>query len=148
MEKASGACWNWDSSEPSEPVVGPEIKSTSTPGFWRRPSTEATVFSWAPPTMSRVMTWVTRMARSVWLTLKFLQPLNDVRGFGGVGVRAGQIRFIILHRLVRLVFAPGDFTQAVGDLERVGIGLLQLQEVSAGIVKVVAVEVGNGAVKE
>jgi len=33
----------------------------STPGFWRRPSTEATVFSCAPPTTSRVMMCVTRI---------------------------------------------------------------------------------------
>ena len=52
---------NVDSSEPSLPIDGPENKLTSKPGFGCNPNTDATVFSWAPPTISRVMTCVTRI---------------------------------------------------------------------------------------
>ena len=98
------------SSEPSGPVVGPEIRRTSTPGFWRRPRTEATVFSCAPPTTSRVMMWVTRMGRaSMRMAFEFAEPPDDIGGFVGVGVRAGQIQFVIPDHLIRVVLAPGDF---------------------------------------
>src|SRR5258706_7432133 len=112
-------------------MVGPEIKFTSTPGFERKPLRVASVFSWAPPTTSRVMTWVTRMARSVWLAFEVAQPLNDVRGFGSVGVGGGQIGFVIFDCLVGFVLAPGDFGEAEGDLRRVGVGLLRCLEVGA-----------------
>ena len=42
-------------------ALGRQPESTSTPGFSRRPSTDAIVFSWAPPTIKRVMTCVTRI---------------------------------------------------------------------------------------
>ena len=55
---------------------------------------------------------------------------------------------IIADGLVGVVLAPGDFAEAVGDLERVGVGLLQPQIVGARGGKAVAVEIGDGAVEE
>src|SRR5438046_5852949 len=53
-----------DSRDPSGPLVCPESSRTLKPGFARSPSTEATVFSCAPPMIKRVMTCVMRMARA------------------------------------------------------------------------------------
>ncbi len=61
MRRSPGLSLNSGSREPSGPVEGPEISETSSPGLLRRPKTDAMVFSWAPPTIRRVMTWVTRI---------------------------------------------------------------------------------------
>src|SRR5664280_258926 len=132
------------SSEPSGPIVGPEIKLTSTPNFWRSPCTVARVFSCAPPMMSRVMMCVTRMAS---FGAKLRQAFADGLGFDGVGGRVGEVELIILNRLVRVVFAPRDFREAEGDLKRVGEAGLQLVVIGAGGVELVAVEIGEGAVE-
>src|SRR6266496_5558321 len=86
-----------DSIEPSGPVLGPEINFTSMSGRWRSPSTEFTVFSCAPPTMSRVMTCVTRIAESLTARgLELLESFGDsLRLFLGVGRGVLQIRFVM-----------------------------------------------------
>jgi hypothetical protein len=48
--------------------------------------------------------------------LEFAQPLHDVGGFGGVGIRFGQIKSVILDGIVGLMIARGDFSLAVGVL--------------------------------
>lgn len=50
--------------EPSGPEVGPAMSETSIPGLEASPKTEAIVFSWAPPTISLVMTCATRIANA------------------------------------------------------------------------------------
>src|SRR5665213_3366724 len=117
------------------PMVGPEIKLTSTPDFWRKPETVTSVFSCAPPTMSRVMTWVTRMAS---LAAEPGQALADGFELGGIGRRAGEVNFEISDGFVGVVLARGNFAEAVGDLERVGVGGLQLAVVGAGGIKAVS----------
>jgi hypothetical protein len=82
------------------------------------------------------------------MAFEFAEPLHDVGGLGGVGVRVGQIKFVISNRLVRVVLAPGDFAEAVGDLERVGEGLLQRFVIGARGVELAAVEIGEGAIEE
>src|SRR2546422_1012679 len=101
------------SSEPSGPVVGPEIRATSNPGLARRPSTEAIVFSWAPPTINRVMTCVTRMTRGSRFRLATgaeslqagLHKLRFRRARNGVG----QIGLVTLDGGVGVFAAEGDF---------------------------------------
>jgi len=86
------------SSEPSAPEVGPEMRSTWNPGFAARPKTEAMVFSWAPPTISRVMTCVTRiLACSRGHASKFFQPLKDDSRLVGIRFDKGEIGFVIAN---------------------------------------------------
>jgi len=49
--------------------------------------------------------------------LEFAEPQDDIGGFGGVGIRVGQINFVISDGLIGLVFAPGNFAEAVGNRE-------------------------------
>src|SRR5882762_4285664 len=101
MVRSSGAAAKQDSSEPSRPSEGPEIKFTSRSGLRCKPNTEAMVFSWAPPTINRVMTCVARI-RVGGLTLvrfgglKLLQTGADGLGFFGVGGRVGEVKLVIL----------------------------------------------------
>ena len=82
------------------------------------------------------------------MAFKFAEPLHDVGGFLGVGVRVGQIKFVISDRFVGVVLAPGDFAEALGDLERIGERLLQRFVIGARGVELAAVEVGQGAIEE
>ena len=82
------------------------------------------------------------------MAFKFAEPLDDVGGFFGVGVRVGQVKFVISDRFVRVVLAPGDFAEALGDLERVGERLLQCFVIGARGVELAAVEAGQGAIEE
>src|SRR5271167_2864011 len=102
------------SSEPSGPVVGPEMSWTSRPGFWRRPRMVARVFSCAPPMTSRVMICVTRMAS---FPAQLRQAVKDGAVFGRVGRRIGQIDLEIADGLVGVLLAGGDLAQSVGDLK-------------------------------
>src|SRR5436309_14724355 len=66
------------SREPSGPTLGPEINRRLKSGRWRSPMTEATVFNCTPPTISRVMTWVTRNSNAAGQTTeKRLQELQS-----------------------------------------------------------------------
>src|ERR1039458_5176301 len=82
------------------------------------------------------------------MAFEFAEPLNDVGGLGGVGIRVGQIKFVIFNRLVGFVLAPGDFAEAVGDLERVGERLLQRFVIGTRGVELAAVEASQGAIKK
>src|ERR1017187_8379444 len=115
-----------DSSEPSGPIVGPEIKFTFTPGFCRRPLMVASVFSCAPPTTSRVMMWVTRMAS---LAAELGQAFADGFEFGGVGRRVAEKYSVITDGFDGVVLAGGDFAEAVGNLEGIGKGRLHLAKI-------------------
>src|ERR1017187_2904853 len=82
------------------------------------------------------------------MAFKFAEPLNDVCGLGGVGVRIGQIKFVISNRFVRVVLAPGDFAEAPGELKRVGERLLQRFVIGARGVELATVEAGQGAIED
>ena len=73
--------------------------------------------------------------------------MNDVCGLGGVGVRVGQIKFVISNRFVRFVLAPGNFAKAVGDLERIGERLLQGFVIGTRSLELAAGEAGQGAIE-
>src|SRR5208282_4449 len=81
------------------------------------------------------------------MAFEFAEPQDDIGGLGSVGIRVGQINFVISDGLVGLVFAPGDFAEAVGDRGQVGEGLLQLAIVGARGVQFVTVEIRKRAVE-
>src|SRR5206468_1927917 len=112
----------------------------------RRPKTEAMVFSWAPPTINRVMTCVTRMARASgfggsrgcgfvrrgglrrrgrFLAFEFLDALDHELTLDRTGDGVGQIRFGVSERGVGLLAAISDFVQAEVNLERARVLALQ-----------------------
>src|SRR5689334_835022 len=82
------------------------------------------------------------------MAAEFAKPLNDVGGFVGIGVRIGQIMLVVGDGLVRLVFAPGDFSQAKVNLERVGERQLQGLVIGPCGIQLAAVEIGDGAIKK
>src|SRR6266516_5552426 len=139
-----------DSIEPSGPVVGPEINFTSMSGRWRSPSTESTVFSCAPPTMSRVMTCVTRIAESIADGgLEVLESFGDLlRLFSAVGRGVLQISFVMFDGGGNVLPAEGDFSEAVIDAVLCGHELLQRHIVPLRGVELVALQLGNGAVHQ
>src|SRR5882724_1660853 len=109
---------------------------SSRPGFWRSPPMVARVFSCAPPTTSRVMTWVTRMASFAAAQLGHAFP--DGVEFRRIGWRVGEVDLVIPECLRILLLAPGDFAKAVGDLKRVRMLGLQHGVVSTRLVQFAA----------
>src|SRR6185503_3704153 len=139
-----------DSIEPSGPAVGPDINRTSMSGRWRSPSTEFTVFSCAPPTMSRVMTCVTRIAESVARgALELLESFGDLLGLtSGVGRGVFQIGLVILDRGGNVLAAEGDFPEAVIDLVLGRNEVLQRFVIPLRGVELVALQMSNRAVRQ
>jgi hypothetical protein len=45
------------------------------------------------------------------------KPLDDVGCLGGVGVRIGQIKFVILDGVIGFMLAPGNFAESVVNPE-------------------------------
>src|SRR5580765_5107733 len=137
-----------DSIEPSGPVVGPEINFTSMFGRWRSPSTEFTVFSCAPPTISRVMTCVTRIAESAARgALELPESFCDLLRLpadGGRGVL--QIGFVMVDRGGNVLAAKGDFPEAIIDLVQRRSDLLQRFVIPLRGVELVALQLGDSAV--
>src|SRR5574342_481206 len=108
-----GASRRAGSSEPSGPRVGPEMRSTSRPGFRRSPRTEATVFSWAPPITRRVMTCVIRIrGEESGRRFETFNALAEVAGLVGAGSGVSQGKFEITDGGVGVALAHGDFAQA------------------------------------
>src|ERR1051326_4324878 len=145
----SGMVATSDSIEPSGPVVGPEINLTSMSGFWRRPSTELTVFSCAPPTMSRVMTCVTRIAESAARgALELGESFGDLLRLGRVRRGVLQIGFAMFDGGGHVLFSEGDFTQTVMDLVQGWADLLQRFIVTLRGVELIALQLRDGAVQQ
>ena len=146
-----------DSSEPSGPVVGPEMRLTVTPGFSRRPRTVAMVFSCAPPTTSLVMMWVTRMASLGFIrflhglvrchTFEFCETVGDVFGLSGLGRRVGEVGFVIADRSVGVFAAISDLAETVADLRSFGGLALDEFVVLLSFIEFVRAEVGDSAIQ-
>ena len=79
------------------------------------------VFSWAPPTIRRVMTCVTRIRCGHGAPdFQSLKAVADEFGFGGIGLSIGQVELVVADRGIGVLPLPGNFGQAVVDLESGG----------------------------
>src|SRR2546422_6572169 len=121
MVRTPGLPANESSSEPSGPRVGPEMSPTSTSGLSPRPRTEATVFSCAPPRMSRVMMCVTRMRPgSIAARLQVADPLLDELAILNTPRRGLEVLLVVADR-----FRLGSLeviTIAEAPIDMVGVG--------------------------
>ena len=72
--------------------------------------------------------------------MKTGEALADQASLGGVGGGVGQVKVVIGNGVVGGMLVPGDFSQAVGDLERFGEGFLQLLVIRAGGVELVGAQ--------
>ncbi len=79
---------------------------------------------------------------------KLAKPLQEVGCFGRVGVRIGQIEFVIFDGVVGFVFAPGNFAETIVNPERVGEGLAQLLIVGESVIEFAGAEIGNGTIEQ
>src|SRR5579859_2391212 len=138
---------NTPSSEPSGPRDGPEIRVTSRPGFCLRPRTEATVFSWAPPTINRVMTWITRIAGSEGTRSQVPQPGDNGISIDGIGRRIGQGQLIILDRRIGIFAVISDLPQPKIRLEGVGVRFANDFEIRLGLVELFTPQIRPSAHK-
>src|SRR6266496_3372712 len=120
MVRTPGLPANESSSEPSGPRVGPEMSPTSRSGLSPRPRTEATVFSCAPPRMSRVMMCVTRMRPgSIAAGLQVADPLLDDSAFRDATWGGLEVLLVVAD-----CFHPGSFesiTLAEAVIDMVGV---------------------------
>ena len=77
-------------------------------------------------------------ARRASLAAQQLEAVTDGFGFDGIGRRVGEVKLVIADGVVGGVLAPGNFGEAEGDLERVGVGGQQFGVVGARVVQAVA----------
>src|SRR6187431_2152029 len=146
MVSTPGWLANSASSEPSGPVVGPEIKFTCKSGSARNPRTEAMVFSWAPPTTSRVMTCVTRMASLGFLALEAAKTFGHGRVFGGVRGGGVEVIFRIPDGGIGVAPAQRDLGQTVVWLELRRVEAHERFIICLGFVEPAALEVCRRAI--
>src|SRR6185295_5404727 len=137
-----------DSMEPSGPVVGPESRRTSRPGFWRKPRTEATVFSCAPPTINRVITCATRITGSMAGFLQLVEPVGHHFVFLRAGRRVFQVGLVILYGGRVILLPVGDFSEAVKNAMLSWQRFQQRFVIMFCGVQLIDLQVGDGAVHQ
>src|SRR5664280_3857365 len=146
MERSPGRWSNAGARVPSVPGEGPKMREMFQLVLCCRPRTLATVFSWAPPTINRVMTCVTRIRRqdSGGIARKFLQPLQDLFAFVRIRNGVAHVELIVVDCRIGVLPLPCDFAKAVIDPEGIGINFFEQVVVIFCLVQFTRSQVGDG----
>ena len=113
------------SREPSGPRVGPAIKSTSSRLLPQAQDGRNGVLLGTPHDQARDDMCDPHPVRSRRAGLQPLKALADEFGFGSIGLSIGQVELVVPDRGISVLPLPGNFSQAVIDLESGRESLLQ-----------------------